>query len=367
MRPGGYCHRSVFTFVTGIDLGTHRSTGNMAVASDTEFFFEGTEKLLEVWFDMSKFDNQRSLRSIDRSEWDCLLDHVKCEIISLTQDQDMDAYVLSESSMFVTEQRFILKTCGRTTLLLALEPLLELVKTKCGSAKISDIFYSHKRFAKPEQQHHIHKRFDDEVHLSIKLFFKTDGTAYTLGRINHNCWHLYTLDEVGVLQPDQTLELLMWEMCEEKMQIFSKSISPNADAAAMKCGLLGKHGFGDVIPGVKFDHFLFDPCGYSMNGLLPGGYYITIHVTPEPHCSYVSFESNVPQKCYKKLIYNILEMFGPKKFLMTLFANKVSVAKDHHKELEDPDIIKGYSRVDHQFCTFKNYNLTYSYFTRPII
>ena len=34
--------------------------------------------------------------------------------------------------MFVTQERFILKTCGTTTLLLAIEPLLELVKDQCG-------------------------------------------------------------------------------------------------------------------------------------------------------------------------------------------------------------------------------------------
>ena len=34
--------------------------------------------------------------------------------------------------MFVSERRFILKTCGTTTLLLAIEPLLKLVKEECG-------------------------------------------------------------------------------------------------------------------------------------------------------------------------------------------------------------------------------------------
>lgn len=44
-----------------------------------------------------------------------------------------------------------------------------------------------------------------------------------------------------------------------------------------------------------------------------------------------------------------------------------SIAKDNHKRLEDKDYVPGYTRTDHQFCTFKNYNLTYSHFTRPII
>jgi len=38
----------------------------------------------------------------------------------------------SESSMFITRNRFILKTCGKTTLLAAMKPLLELVYEKCG-------------------------------------------------------------------------------------------------------------------------------------------------------------------------------------------------------------------------------------------
>jgi len=39
---------------------------------------------------------------------------------------------VSESSMFITRNRFILKTCGKTTLLAAIKPLLELVYDKCG-------------------------------------------------------------------------------------------------------------------------------------------------------------------------------------------------------------------------------------------
>jgi hypothetical protein len=54
-----------------------------------------------------------------------LCTQAKCTILSQIGNNHMDAYVLSESSMFVYKHRFIMKTCGTTTLLVAVEPLLK--------------------------------------------------------------------------------------------------------------------------------------------------------------------------------------------------------------------------------------------------
>ncbi len=53
------------------------------------------------------------------------------------------------------------------------------------------------------------------------------------------------------------------------------------------------------------------------------GHYFTIHITPEPSCSYVSFETNAPEKDYASLISKVIGLFKPKEFIVTMFANDV--------------------------------------------
>jgi S-adenosylmethionine decarboxylase len=172
-------------------------------------FFEGTEKLLEVWFDKYDDNNKEcDLRVIPRSAWESLLSLVKCEIISFKRSEQLDAYVLSESSMFVSKNRFIIKTCGSTTLLRCIEPLIYLVKQAAGFDEVADVFYSRKNFIRPELQDDLHRNFENECELLDNLF--EEGAAYCMGRLNSDCWYLYTLsaplnDSIpGNETPDQT-------------------------------------------------------------------------------------------------------------------------------------------------------------------
>lgn len=53
---------------------------------------------------------------------------------------------------------------------------------------------------------------------------------------------------------------------------------------------------------------------------------MTIHITPERSCSYVSFESNVPVSSYDEVISRVLRAFRPAKFVLTVFATPVSLS-----------------------------------------
>ncbi|KAK2158782.1 hypothetical protein LSH36_164g06065 [Paralvinella palmiformis] len=155
---------------------------------------------------------------------------------------------------------------------------------------------------------------------------------------------------------ETVVQLLMQDLDPEKMKLFSRDNCASVEIATKKSGI------ADLIPGTMIDDYLFDPCGYSMNGLLRNGQYFTIHITPEPQFSYCSFETNIPKESYHSLIMKVLDIFKPKKFLVTLFANEGSVANVKHIECEDFSALTNYRQVDHQFCQLKNYNLTYTMF-----
>lgn len=67
----------------------------MNVPANYSGFFEGAEKLLEVWFANAKDNDQRGdLRVVPLESWQSILKLVKCEIISFQRHDLLDAYVL---------------------------------------------------------------------------------------------------------------------------------------------------------------------------------------------------------------------------------------------------------------------------------
>uniref|UniRef100_A0A182NB14 Uncharacterized protein n=1 Tax=Anopheles dirus TaxID=7168 RepID=A0A182NB14_9DIPT len=318
---------------------------------------------------------------VDTPMWDALLKTVRCEIISFTRNDQIDAYVLSESSMFVSKRRWILKTCGTTTPLQCFEPLLRLASEIAGYGEIEDLFYSRKNYKRPELQVSPHRGFEEEVAFLDSFF--DDGRAYSLGAINRDCWHLYTLSRGGggskiqkrnnhlhqlmdqqsqqqqqqQLQhhnaqlieasmqpdPDQTIEILMTDLDPNVMAIFTKDVCTTAKEATQKSGI------HRLLPGMIIDDYLFDPCGYSMNGISKNGCYMTIHITPEREFSYVSFESNVASSDYGELIARVIRTFQPGKFIVTVFANKTSIAANANREIEHLGTIDQWKRRDIQY------------------
>ena len=94
--------------------------------------FEAAERTLEVVFGtttttsalpdtVSPFD-LRSLLS--HADWAKILRTVGIEILSTKVSEHATAYLLSESSLFVWSERFLLKTCGQSMPLLVLSMLL---------------------------------------------------------------------------------------------------------------------------------------------------------------------------------------------------------------------------------------------------
>ncbi len=122
--------------------------------------FEGPEKLLEIWFSTN---SKTGLRAVEPTIWHDMLKIVQCQVLSTIHNEHADAYLLSESSMFVYANRLILKTCGTTTLLNSVPRILQIAEEYCKFTKVDAIFYSRKAFLFPNLQEFPHGSWGDEV------------------------------------------------------------------------------------------------------------------------------------------------------------------------------------------------------------
>jgi hypothetical protein len=151
---------------------------------------------------------------------------------------------------------------------------------------------------------------------------------------------MYTSDRLDrnpkVSVKEQVLEIAMFDLDRTAMQHFYgatyASISDSKDCKEREenvkhAGALatGRSGIGSIFPDFDIDYHLFSPCGYSCNGL-KDEFYFTIHVTPESHCSFVSFETNVSLSDYAQLIAKVLSIFRPGRFCVLTAEDGVSLS-----------------------------------------
>lgn len=148
--------------------------------------------------------------------WEDMLDLVNCKVLSTVQSPHVDAYLLSESSMFVFPHKLILKTCGKTTLLSGLPRMLEIAAIEAGfSHRVANpalgtataaipyrVFYSRKNFVFPDCQRGPHRSWRDEVKSLDRIF--QGGSAYMIGKMNGDHWYLYLTSPNTMLTPPAT-------------------------------------------------------------------------------------------------------------------------------------------------------------------
>ena len=425
-----------------------------------------------------------------------MLDLVNCKILSTINHADVDAYLLSESSMFVFPHKLVLKTCGTTTLLYGIPRILEIAALEAGFPHVSAntskgtpaaatpfrIFYSRKNFQFPDKQHGPHRSWQSEVNYLDELF--PNGSAYMIGKMNGEHWYLYftapdtkltppltpeaykvedfrvdspdlesclnkqrnDVTETTATEQDYTLEILMTDLDEKKANQFwlketltiannyyssihrdssestcipvklksccngkdsERCASTNCDAVCYdelnnKVSIQNTtsegHSLGTIIsatsglaeiyprnkyPLAQIDAYVFDPCGFSANGVVPATdergslistHYFTVHVTPEPHCSYASFETNVPaDQCdgdTSEIVKQIINIFKPGRFSVTLFEAKTTSDGIHQhegakaKRDDNMENMIGYRRVERIFHDLNGYDLVFRYFER---
>ena len=101
------------------------------------------------------------LRRLTEEELGRICARARCTILSSVSNQYLDAYVLSESSLFIYPYMLVLKTCGTTTLLRCIALLVDFGR-KLG-LEIDWVGYSRKNFNFPGDQAFPHQSFQQEL------------------------------------------------------------------------------------------------------------------------------------------------------------------------------------------------------------
>ena len=309
----------------------------MGRSMETPSFFEGPEKKLEVVVT----PGFPALRSLGDEAWRRVVEAAGAKVVSVLRSEHSDAYLLSESSLFVFDDWFVLITCGQTTLVDAVPQILKSVP------KESIAFLVYERKSEHFPEHQSSTFYDDARRLQAML----PGRAICFGdEHGRNLQMFHTTHPYTPEKNDPTLEVLMHMIDEDVAEKFTSTRAPEETSLAFSSGI------DAILPGFTTSEHVFNPAGYSLNAV-KGEEYYALHVTPEAAGSYVSFETNYDFRGHLSgLVGSIVELFRPRAFDVVTFV----------PEAEPQLMVAGYELADHIVHGLGGYRVSYfQYFAPP--
>lgn len=294
------------------------------------FSFEGPEKRLEVIARLLPESHKDGLHSLSDDVWTAVVGSLNAQIVSKEQNEYIKSYVLTESSLFVMKNRILLITCGTTTLLNSLPHILDAISAV--RAEPEWVSFMHKNYSFPWEQKGPHTSLSEE-HATLKQYFPT-GTPYIFGPVDGDHYFLFCYDDI--VRPcnsedDTQLSMTMYGLDKNRTKhwFHDEFVSTGPKTAEIR-RLTGLDRVADQEEGWILHDLQFEPCGYSINALR-GPEYQTIHITPEDHCSFASYETNSRAAHYKDRIDKVLNVFHPQRFTIIVFIDPDSpVGRAYH-------------------------------------
>jgi S-adenosylmethionine decarboxylase len=260
--------------------------------------FEGPEKKLEMYFSFP----QTGMRGNADGRWTRVVRACGAEIIKATTSPCIDSYLLSESSLFVWDNRLLLITCGQTNPIFALPVILEFVDRK----GVAFVFYERKKANFPQYQ----KTDFDQDRAFLNQYFC--GHSTRLGGPPGDYLDVYYHTAHGsVAASDTTMQMLMHDIHPAAGELFSYR---NRGIEGQTKALARLHA---ICNGSSLDSHFFYPQGYSLNAVT-GNHYFTVHVTPQAGASFVSLETNAAGIVYAEVIREMVSIFRPVRFSVVI-------------------------------------------------
>lgn len=277
---------------------------------DAQGGFEGPEKRLEVIIRNTEFTDPKGFRSVDHSVWERVVGVLNAQIVSTLSNEEFDSFVLTESSLFVTANRVILITCGTTTLLNSLPEILDVVSMI--RAEVEWMSFMRKNFSFPWEQKPPHHNMSEE-NAVLKKYFPT-GRPYIFGPVDSDHYFFFSFDDIKrpTIEGDTQMSMTMYDMDPEVAKNFySEEFHPTGEITEK---IRAETGLCRILDdGWKVQDLQFAPCGYSVNAIR-GYEYSTMHITPEDHCSFASYETNSRVANLAERMECVLGVFKPKRF-----------------------------------------------------